>query len=86
MDFLSRLITYISPEAGFKRMQYQQAIEVLEKKRNYDAGMINRFNNRWNAAWGSGELVDKPYRQRLLLIARDLEHGLSTLSRTIFIR
>jgi len=75
MDILGRLISYVSPKAGLERLQYQTAIDVVEKKRNYDAGMINRFNNRWNAAWGSGELVDKPYRQRLLLIARDLERN-----------
>jgi lambda family phage portal protein len=75
MDFLGRLISYVSPKAGLERLQYQTAIDIVEKKRNYDAGMINRFNNRWNAAWGSGELVDKPYRQRLLLIARDLERN-----------
>lgn len=72
---IDRVVGWISPRAGFERQQYRQAMQIVDKQRNYDAGTINRFNNRWNAAWGSGELVDKPYRQRLLLIARDLERN-----------
>jgi len=76
---IERIVGWISPKAAFERQAYREALEVKERqreqRRNYDAGMLNRFNNRWNAAWGSGELVDKPYRQRLLLIARDLERN-----------
>lgn len=76
---IERVVSWVSPKAAFERQAYREAIEIKERQkeahRNYDAGVINRFNNRWNAAWGSGELVDKPYRQRLLLIARDLERN-----------
>ena len=76
---LGRDISWISPKAAFERQAYREALEIKEKqaeaRRNYDAGSIDRFNNRASAAWGSGELVDKPYRQRLLLIARDLERN-----------
>jgi lambda family phage portal protein len=76
---IERFVSLLSPKAAFERQAYREALEIKyqqqEMRRNYDAGMVNRFNNRWNAAWGSGELVDKPYRQRLLLIARDLERN-----------
>lgn len=79
MDFLDRIVSWISPKAAFERQAYREALEIKERqrqlRRNYDAGAVNRFNNRWNAAWGSGELVDKPYRQRLFLIARDMERN-----------
>ena len=73
---IERFVSWLSPKAAFERQAYRAALEIKERqRRNYDAGMLTRFNNRWNAAWGSGELVDKPYRQRLLLIARDLERN-----------
>ncbi|QDR81352.1 phage portal protein [Sporomusa termitida] len=76
---IDRLVGWISPKAAFERQAYREALEIKQKqqdmRRNYDVGMLGRFTNRANAAWGSAELVDKPYRQRILLIARDLERN-----------
>lgn len=76
---IERLVGLISPKAALERQAYREVLEIRQKqqeiRRNYDAGVLNRFNNRASASWGSGEAVDKPYRQRLLAIARDLERN-----------
>lgn len=41
MNFLDKIIEYVSPAAGARRKAYR------EMMRYYDAGEINRYNHRW---------------------------------------
>lgn len=60
MNWLDKLIAYVSPEAGARRQAYRDMM------RFYDAGEINRYNHRWvphdmpdqeNAEQGERELI-----------------------------
>ena len=45
MGFLDNIITAISPEAGYKREAWRQALEEL---RGYDAASHGRLNSGWS--------------------------------------
>lgn len=48
MNILDAFISWISPTAGARRMQARYAMEALtEARRQYEAGSVNRFNDRW---------------------------------------
>lgn len=72
MNMLDKAISYISPQWAFERAQYKLGINQL---RNYDAAQNDRLNNDWVTANGSGEQVDKPYRDLIRKRAQALERN-----------
>ncbi|BBB91047.1 MAG TPA: phage portal protein [Methylomusa anaerophila] len=72
MNFIDKVISLVSPRWAYAREAYRQATEVL---RNYDAARMDRLGNGWAAAGGTAEQIDRPYRERLLRRARDLERN-----------
>ena len=56
MGFLDNIITAISPEAGYKREAWRQALEEL---RGYDAASHGRLNSGWRVFNESAELTDR---------------------------
>lgn len=60
MGFLDNIITAISPEAGYKREAWRQALEEL---RGYDAASHGRLNSGWRVFNESAELTDRYSRE-----------------------
>ena len=72
MGFLDNIITAISPEAGYKREAWRQALEEL---RGYDAASHGRLNAGWRVFNESAELTDRYSRDVIRARARDLERN-----------
>jgi len=72
MNFLDKAIEVFSPQWAFERAQYKLGINQL---RNYDAAQNDRLNSDWVTANGSGEQVDKPYRDLIRKRAQALERN-----------
>jgi lambda family phage portal protein len=72
MNFIDKIISVVSPRWAYEREAYRQATGVL---RNYDAARMDRLGSGWAAAGGTAEHIDRPYRERLLRRARDLERN-----------
>lgn len=72
MGFLDNIITAISPEAGYKREAWRQALEEL---RGYDAASHGRLNSGWRVFNESAELTDRYSRDVIRARARDLERN-----------
>lgn len=72
MNFIDKVISYISPQRAYEREAYRQATEIL---RNYDAARVDRLGSGWAASGGTAEQIDRPYRERLYRRARDLERN-----------
>ena len=56
MGFLDNIITAISPERGYRREAWRQALEEL---RGYDAASHGRLNAGWRVFNESAELTDR---------------------------
>lgn len=72
MNLIDKVISFVSPQWAYNREAYRQAAGIL---RNYDAARMDRLGSGWAAAGGTAEQIDKPYRERLLRRARDLERN-----------
>lgn len=72
MNYLDKLIEFISPQRAFRRQQYRSA---LDAKRNYDAGRLDRLGGGWTTINATAEQTDVRYRDRLRARARDLERN-----------
>lgn len=72
MNFLDRIISFFSPEAGARREAWRQS---LEEMRNYDAGNYGRLNSGWIAYNQSAEQTDRYNRETVRARARDLERN-----------
>jgi len=72
MGFLDNMIAAISPEAGYRREAWRQALEDL---RGYDAAGRGRLNSGWRAFNESAELTDRYSRDVIRARARDLERN-----------
>lgn len=70
-NFLDKTIAWISPEAGWKREIYRQAL----RERGYDAADHGRLNANWRAQIESAEVTDRFSRDTLRARARDLERN-----------
>ncbi len=70
---LDGLISAFSPRKGAERAAYRQALE--EMRANYDVGDYSRLNANWAAPFGSGEMIDRNYRDLIRARARDLERN-----------
>lgn len=53
MNFLEKTIAAINPRVGLIRTQYRQAIDVLEKQRQYDAASHGRRTKGWKSSGAS---------------------------------
>ena len=69
-NILDRIVSWISPEEGYKREIYRQALE-----RNYDAASYGRPNTNWRAVNESAEITDRMSRDTVRARARDLERN-----------
>lgn len=72
MSFLDNMIAAISPEAGYRREAWRQALEDL---RGYDAAGRGRLNAGWRVFNESAELTDRHSRDVIRARARDLERN-----------
>ena len=72
MNWLDRLIGWISPQAGAEREAWRQA---LNEMRHYDAGGYGRQNANWYALNQSAEYTDRYSRDTVRARARDLERN-----------
>lgn len=72
MNFLDKVIGYISPEAGARREAWRQN---LDEMRQYDAGNYSRLNAGWVAYNQSAEQTDRYNRETIRARARDLERN-----------
>ena len=72
MGFLDNIITAISPERGYRREAWRQALEEL---RGYDAASHGRLNAGWRVFNESAELTDRYSRDVIRARARDLERN-----------
>ncbi|MDF2631426.1 MAG: phage portal protein lambda family [Caproiciproducens sp.] len=71
-SLLDKLITYVSPKAGYYRAKYQAGVNAV---RNYDAGKIDRSNADWVPVNSSPEQTDANQRPFVTARARDLERN-----------
>ncbi|MBP2665883.1 MAG: phage portal protein, lambda family [Firmicutes bacterium] len=81
MNLIDNVISYVSPRRAYERAAYRKATVVL---RNYDAARMDRMGSGWRAAGGTAEQIDRPYRERLLRRARDLERN-SDIAKSIIL-
>lgn len=72
MGFLDRVISAISPEVGYRRETWRQALEDL---RGYDAAGRGRLNAGWRVFNESAEGTDRYSRDVIRARARDLERN-----------
>lgn len=80
MNWLDGLIGWISPEAGYRRAAYRQALEAV---RNYDAAGYDRLNANWRVANESAEMTDRYGRDVVRARARDLERNSDIMNSVI---
>ena len=71
-NWLDAIIGWISPQWGVKREAWR---EVMEERRNYDAGWGGRLNANWRTTNQSAELTDRYSRDVVRARARDLERN-----------
>lgn len=69
MNYLDKLIGYISPKRAYERMVYRDELE-----RNYTAARSDRYG-KWYPRNQPAELIDAPYRNLIKARARDLERN-----------
>lgn len=80
MNWLDRTIGWISPEAGYKRGAYRQA---MEEYKNYDAAGYDRINSNWRVFNESAEMTDRYSRDTVRARARDLERNSDIMNAVI---
>lgn len=80
MNWLDKIIGFVSPETGAKREAWRK---VMEEQRNYDAGDYSRVNANWVTANQSAEFTDRYYRDTVRARARDLERNSDMLNSII---
>lgn len=72
MNWLDRAIGWISPQTGFRRAAYREALDL---QRNYDAAGFDRLNANWRVINESAEMTDRYGRNIIRARARDLERN-----------
>lgn len=80
MNWLDKAIGWVSPETGYKREKYRQA---LEYKRSYDAADYGRINANWRVLNESAEMTDRFGRDTVRARARDLERNSDIMNSVI---
>lgn len=75
MEWLDRVVSWLSPKAAFERQAYREALAIKERQRqtlrNYDTGLNTHFNNHWNVAG-----VASTGKQNNNFLTIDLENGI----------
>lgn len=71
-NWIDNLIGFISPEAGYKREAYRNALNAM---RSYDAGNYRGSNQNWHAVIESAESEESWNRDTVRARARDLERN-----------
>lgn len=79
-NFIDNIIEFFSPEAGYRRQAFRNAIEDI---RNYDAAGYGRHNNNWRVVNESGEETDRFSRDIVRARARDLERNSDIMNATV---
>lgn len=69
MNYLDKIINYVSPKSAYERMVYRKELE-----RNYTAARTDRYG-KWHPRNQPAELTDAPYRNLIKARARDLERN-----------
>lgn len=69
MNYLDKIIGYLSPKRAYERMVYRSELE-----RNYTAARTDRYG-KWHPRNQPAELTDAPYRNLIKARARDLERN-----------
>lgn len=72
MNWIDNMVGYVSPEAGYRREAYRQAMDEM---RSYDAGDYGRLNANWRVSNLSAEMTDRYSRDTIRARARDLERN-----------
>lgn len=73
MNILDSVIGFFSPERGYKRSMYREALK--ERGHAYDAGNFDRLNSSWAGGIMSAEFTDRASRDLIRGRARDLERN-----------
>ncbi len=74
MNLIDRVVGWISPQRGFARQAWRDAL------RHYDAGDDSRLNANWRAINTSAEHTDRYSRDTVRARARDLERNSDMLN------
>ena len=77
MNILDRVVGWVSPQRGFARVAWRDAL------RHYDAGDGSRLNANWRAVNTSAEHTDRYSRDAVRARARDLERNSDMLNALI---
>lgn len=80
MNWLDQVISWVSPQTGYKREAYRRAMEF---SRNYDAAGYDRLNSNWRAVNESAEMTDRFGREVVRARARDLERNSDIMNSVI---
>lgn len=75
MNILDSIISYLSPETGYRRLAFRNALQEEEERAGYDAADHSRLNARWYANNEPAEWTDRAERDILRARARDLERN-----------
>ena len=81
MNLIDKIVSAVSPEAGYKREAWRQAAEEL---RGYDAANHGRLNSGWRVFNEAAELTDRYSRDTLRARARDLERNSDIANSVLF--
>ena len=74
MNWLDRIIGWFSPEAGYRRGAFREAL------RGYDAASYDRPNVNWRVLNEPAEMTDRMSRDIIRARARDLERNSDILN------
>lgn len=72
MNTIDKIVSAVSPEAGYRREAWRQALSEL---RDYDAAGYGRINAGWRVHNESAEITDRNSRDVVRARARDLERN-----------
>lgn len=72
MNFIDKVVTFVSPRAGYERAAYRDALKMRSA---YDAADISKANHNWRVLNNPAQIEDKPERSIVRARARDLERN-----------
>ena len=72
MNFIDKVVTYVSPRAGYARAAYRDALKMRSA---YAAADISKANHNWRVLNNPAQIEDRPERSIVRARARDLERN-----------